>query len=78
MLEPPTPEEIKAWRLARDWMQKDLAAALIDATPHELARMEEFANALMRVRNWEQGATIPDRKNTKRLARIFADTETQR
>ena len=72
MHNPLTPEEIKRRRLARDWMQKDLAAALIDATPQELARMEQFANALQRVRNWEQGATIPDRKNTKRLARIFA------
>lgn len=75
MLEPPTAEEIKRQRLQRDWTQKDLAAALIDATPQELARMEAFANALQRIRNWEQGATIPDRKNTTRLRRILNLTD---
>lgn len=79
MTNPPTPDQIKRRRIAKDWTQHDLAAALIDATPEELARMAQFNATLVRVQRWEQGKQTPDRKNTRKLARILPpiDKESQ-
>lgn len=68
---PITPDQIQQARLTAGLTQPQLAAALIDASPAELARFRQFQQALFQVRRWEQGANTPDRRNTRKLRRIL-------
>lgn len=71
MPDPLTPDQIQQARQSAGLTQPQLAAALIGATPAELARFRQFQQALFQVRRWEQGANTPDRRNTQQLRRIL-------
>ena len=73
--QPPTPDQIKAARDRLDLTQANLAAALIDATPEEVDRFNQFLTKLNAVRNWEAGRQTPDHFNTPKLRRILHITD---
>ena len=68
---PLTPQSIRTARHQAGLSQPQLAAALIDASPEELERFQQFHQALFQVRRWEQGSQSPDRRHTAQLRRIL-------